>query len=138
MIRATICSDFLNGPSGKLVLGFLALCATIDVHAVTYFRPTIPGTQADSYTRPGMAIDGDRMYQTYPGTDAENVTKPGWVREGNTWVETLPSSTARKAKGRNFNVYGSDGRMFLPAPVEKDDYDQNDRIEIEDNLMDDF
>lgn len=115
----------------------LALLFAAEAHAVTYIRPTIPGTDATSYTRPGMAIDGDRMYQTYPGTDAENVTAPGYVREGNTWVETLPSTTARKAKGRNFNVSGSDGRMFVPAPIDEDEpHDRDDLFHHDDDLMD--
>lgn len=88
---------------------------------VTYVRPTIPGTNADSLVKPGMAVDGDRIYQTLPGSDAEDLTKPGYVREGNTWVQTLPSSTARKAKGNSYNVYGTGGRMVVPAPIDDDD-----------------
>ena len=46
----------------SIALILFALAA--DAEAVSYFRPTIRGTQAGSHTRPDMAIDGDRMYQT--------------------------------------------------------------------------
>lgn len=108
---------------GSILLACLAMSLLLPGNslAVTYLRPTIPGTNADSLVKPGMAVDGDRIYQTLPGSDAEDLTKPGYVREGNTWVQTLPSTTARKAKGHNYNVYGIGGGMVVPAPIEYDD-----------------
>lgn len=106
------------------ILALLALTFSMDAYSVTYVRPTIPGTNADSLVKPGMAVDGDRIYQTLPGSDAEDLTKPGYVREGNTWVQTLPSTTARKAKGHNYNVYSTSGRVVVPAPIEDEDDDR--------------
>jgi hypothetical protein len=115
----------------SILLAYLAMTLLLPGNslAVTYVRPTIPGTNADSLVKPGMAVDGDRIYQTLPGSDAEDLTKPGYVREGNTWVQTLPSTPARKAKGHNYNVYGTGGKMVVPAPIEdEDDDDRESRV----------